>query len=70
MARNTGGKSPINIMRHTKGLSYPTTKEKIVKNAQNGPGPDTEQVVGVLEKIPEKEYRSPAEILKEIGKNK
>jgi len=68
MARAIGGKSPINIMRHMKGLKFPTTKDKILENAKNGPGPDTDQVIEVLQKIPEQEYPTPAQILKATGK--
>ncbi|HOX41117.1 MAG TPA: DUF2795 domain-containing protein [bacterium] len=69
MARGVGGKGPANIMKHMKGIKFPATKDEIVKIAQGkDQGPDTEDVVGVLKKLPEKDYTSPAEILKEVGK--
>jgi hypothetical protein len=68
MARGVGGHGPANIMKHLKGISFPASKERIVKQAEQGPGPDKEEVLDILNKISEKEYRSPAEIMKEIGK--
>lgn len=70
MARGVGGRSPANIMRHMKGIKFPTDKMTLLEHAKNGPGPDTDQVVSVLEKIPEQEYPSPAQILKAVGKIK
>jgi len=69
-ARGVGGRGPANIMRHMKGISFPASKEIILATAKGGQGPDTDQVLKVLEQIPEKEYTSPAEILKEVGKIK
>lgn len=68
MARGVGGHGPANIMKHLKGIKFPVDKNKIVETARHGEGPDTDEVVEVLNNIPEKEYNSPAEIMKEIGK--
>lgn len=70
MPREIKGTSPINIMKHTKGLKYPTSKAQIISQAQKGPGPDTDQIVELLNKIPDKSYGSPAEIVKETSKAK
>jgi len=70
MARGVGGRGPANIMKHMKGIHFPASKEQIVNQAKQGPGPDKDQVVGVLEQITEKQYSSPAEIMKEVGKVK
>lgn len=68
MARGVGGKGPANIMRHTKGISFPVSKSDLVEHAKKGTGPDTNQVVAVLEQLPDQTYNSPAEILKAVGK--
>lgn len=68
MARGVGGIGPANIMKHLKGIHFPIGKQEIVDLARNGEGPDTDQVVGVLEKIGDQEYGSVAEIMKEVGK--
>ncbi len=68
MARDVGGIGPANIMKQMKGIHFPATRSEIVELVKNGPGPDTDQVIGIVEKLPEKEYKSVAEIMKEIGK--
>lgn len=68
MARGVGGKGPANIMKHIKGLHFPATKQEIIENAKKAPGPDTDEVINVLEKIPDGEYGTPPEILKAVGK--
>lgn len=70
MARGVGGIGPANIMKHMKGIKFPASKQDILDTAKGGPGPDTDKVIGVLEKIPDQEYNSPAEILKAVGKLK
>jgi hypothetical protein len=68
MARGVGGIGPANIMKHIKGIHFPASKDDILEIAKKGPGPDTDKVLSVLEKISDQEYNSPAEILKAIGK--
>ena len=68
MARGVGGHGPANIMQHLKGMGYPADKKKILSHAKKGPGPDTKDVMQVLEQIEEKTYNSPAEIMKEVGR--
>lgn len=70
MAKGVGGRGPANIMKHMKGIHFPLSKDDILSHVQNGPGPDTESVMEVLGQIPEKQYASPAEIMKEVGKVK
>lgn len=68
MARGVGGKGPANIMKHMKGIHFPAGKQQVVDHAQHGEGPDTKAVVAVLDKIEDREYHNPAEILKEVGR--
>ena len=70
MARGVGGVGPANIMKHMKGIHFPASKKDILETAKNGPGPDTNKVLEGLNKIPDEQYPSPAQILKAIGKNK
>lgn len=65
MTRGVGGRGAANIMRHLKRIHFPADKDKILAHAQKGPGPDTANVLEILEGIPEREYRSPAEIVHE-----
>lgn len=68
MARGVGGHGPANIMKHLAGISFPASKEDIIQRAKHGQGPDTEEVVEVLDKIEEREYGGVQEIMKEIGR--
>ncbi len=70
MARGVGGHGPANIMKHLKGIKFPTNKNQVLDLARKGPGTDTSEVVDVLSRIGDKKYNSVAEIMKEIGKNK
>lgn len=68
MTRGVGGKGPANIMKHMKGIHFPADKRDVVAHARQGEGPDTQAVVAVLDKIEDREYDSPAEILKQVGR--
>ncbi len=72
MARGVGGIGPANVMRHLKGIHFPATKEDILKVAESNkdrPGmPDPVKVGSILDQLPEKDYLSVSEIMKEIGK--
>lgn len=70
MPRGVGGHGPANIMRHLKGIHFPASKTTIIDVAQNGPGPDTIEVVAVLSIITDKSYDSPAEIMRAVSKKK
>lgn len=68
MTRGVGGRGPANIMKHIKGIKFPADKSQILKVAKGNAGPDSSSALEVLDKIPEREYSSPAEILKEVGR--
>jgi hypothetical protein len=61
-----GFASPAKIQHCLKGAHYPSTKSDLVDLAKrnNAPG----DVMSVLYLIPEKEYISPAHVMKEVGK--
>jgi hypothetical protein len=67
MARGVGGESPANVMKHLGGIDFPADKQTILEQAKRGDGPDTQEVVEFLEKIPDREYGGPQEILKEYS---
>jgi len=71
MARGVGGIGPANIMKHLKGIHFPIGKSEIIDLAKTKQGPefrDSDQVLGVLNRLPERQYDSVAEIMKEIGR--
>jgi hypothetical protein len=54
-------------MSHLKGIDFPASKADILRMARGGEGPDTPKVLSVLQQIDDREYNSPAEIMKQIG---
>ncbi len=68
MTRGVGGHSPANVLKHLKGLDFPADKQKILAHAGRAPGPRTREVVEHLARIPDRVYRSPAEVMMEMGK--
>lgn len=68
MTRGVGGQGPANIMKHLGGMSFPASKQDIINHAKNAEGPDTNEVVQILEQIDDREYDSPAGIMHEVGK--
>ncbi len=69
MARGVGGHGPANVMDHLKGIEFPASKNDLVERARETEGPDTEDVVNALEKLPDRRYNSPADVMHEIGEN-
>ncbi len=68
MARGVGGHGPANIMKHMKGIDFPANKKKLIEHAKEAPGPDTQDVLEILEQIADKTYKTPAEVMKEVGR--
>ena len=68
MARGVGGRGPANIMKHLSGVHFPAGKQDILDQARQSSAPDSGQVLDVLRQIDDREYDSPAEILKQVGK--
>jgi len=58
--------SPAIVEKYLAGMHYPAEKKKLVDNAQNKVAP--ENVIKLLNKLPEKTYTSPIDITKEMGK--
>ncbi len=68
MTRGVGGHGPANIMKHLEGIHFPADKNDLVSHAEHGPGPDTQDVVETLRKLPDKTYTSAADVMEEYGK--
>ncbi len=69
MARGVGGHGPSNVMEHIKGIDFPASKNDLVERAREEQGPDTDDVVNALEKLPDRQYNSPADVMHEVGEN-
>ncbi len=62
----SGHVSPAIVEKYLAGMHYPAEKKKLVDNAQNRKAPN--DVMDLINKLPEKTYNSPIDITKEIGK--
>ena len=61
-----GFASPAKIQECLKGAHYPSNKDDLVNLAKKNKAPS--DVMSILVLIPEKEYISPAHVMKEVGK--
>jgi Protein of unknown function (DUF2795) len=57
--------NPIQVQKFLKGLDYPASKDELIQCAENE-GAD-ERVRAVLERLPEEEFGTPADVSKAIG---
>ena len=67
MARGVGGHGPANVMKHLKGKDFPARKNELIEHAKKSEGPDTDEVLKVLKQLEDKEYHTPAEVMKALG---
>lgn len=58
--------SPAAIERYLKGIHYPANKKDLTSQAKNNGAP--EDVMSVLNRFEEKEYHSPIDVSKEVGR--
>ena len=68
MTRGVGGHGPANIAKHLSGIQFPASKKEIINHAKGASGPDTDEVLEVLNQIEDREYDSPAGIMQEVGR--
>jgi hypothetical protein len=61
-----GFASPAKIQSCLKGAHYPSNKQDLVNLAKKNSAP--EDVMAILNVIADKEYSSPANVMKEVGK--
>jgi hypothetical protein len=54
------------VEKYLAGMHYPSEKKNLVDKAQDKNAPD--DVMDLLNKLPDKTYKSPIDITKEIGK--
>lgn len=58
--------NPIQVQKFLGGMDYPASKQEIVDHAKSK-GAD-QNVMDVLEQMPEDDYQTPADVSKAIGK--
>jgi len=57
--------NPIQVQKFLGGIDYPTDKQTILDRAQEGEA--DENVMAVLERIPDQEYESPTDVSQAIS---
>jgi hypothetical protein len=62
----SGRISPAIIEKYLSGIHYPAQKKDLLSNAEKNSAP--ENVRTFINKMPDKTYKSPIDITKEIGK--
>lgn len=66
MTRGLGGHSPANITHHLKAIHFPAQKRDLLARArENDAGKD---ILDLLEGLPEREFASIAEVMKETAR--
>ncbi|MCE5197827.1 MAG: DUF2795 domain-containing protein [Armatimonadota bacterium] len=65
MPRGMGGQSPSNIAHYLKGINFPCNKQDIVDYAEDNNAPD--EIVQVIEDLPDQEYSSMADLMQGVG---
>ena len=65
MAKGMGSDSPVQLQSYLKGIDYPTDKETLVKTARRNKAP--ENVLQVINELPEDEFASPVDVMKAYG---
>lgn len=60
------GISTAEVQTFLKGMDYPASKDDLIQQAKdNGAGSD---VISLLNKLPDQEYRVPTDVNEQIGK--
>jgi hypothetical protein len=60
--------SPAKVEKSIKGIKFPASKQDLVQQAESNNAND--DVLNILENVPDKQFNSPVDISKAIGKMK
>jgi len=60
-----GGHSPSNIAHHLKGIHFPASRQDLANKARDNNAP--QDVIDVLEQMPDRQYTNMAEMMKGVG---
>lgn len=58
--------SPAEIQQYLSGVDYPVPKAQLLQQADEQGAP--RDVKSVLQELPDKEYQSPTDVTKEVGR--
>ena len=62
---NNKGVSPVEIQKFLAGIKYPTNKNNLVSYARQHNA--SEDVINMLDKLPEDQYGGPQDVSKAVG---
>jgi hypothetical protein len=65
MTRGLGGKSPANIAKHLEGIDFPADREDLVSQAEDNDADP--EILDVLNRLPDQEYQSMADVMSAVG---
>lgn len=57
--------NPISVQKYLKGMDYPASKDELIDHAEEQGADD--EVLDLLEQLPDEEYETPADVSKAIG---
>lgn len=63
---HSGKRSPIKIARYLGGIDFPANRQNLVDHARANKA--DEQVLDILKRMPDKEYRNMADVTKSMGR--
>lgn len=65
--KNTARKrpNPIEVEKHLKGIKFPASKQDLIEQARQNQAPG--EVLSVLERMPDREFRTAADVAKGVG---
>jgi hypothetical protein len=66
MDRDNNRVRPSDIQAHLRGMDYPANKQELVEKARHEGAP--REVVSALNQLPNKNYNSPTDVSREIGR--
>lgn len=58
--------SPIEVQKYLHGLEYPAQREEIIDKAEEEGADD--EILNLLQQLPDKEYESPIEVSSAVSK--
>ncbi|MBI0330870.1 DUF2795 domain-containing protein [Burkholderia plantarii] len=58
--------SPLDVQKVLKGVDYPAARADLLRSARDGHA--SGRIVDSLQRIPDREYATPASVSKELGK--
>jgi len=68
MARGVGGQSPSNVQSYLAGVSYPATKQDLVKAARQNDA--SRDILQILEQLDEESFGGPQDVMKAYSRER